>query len=437
MIHFRKAFFDTLLFSLPIIAGQIGHMLFGVGDTIIVGRLSTVALSALGIATAIITPLKIVGLGTTYVISPMKANGVSSRSDVRHFYCTSLVLGSIVGVITALLQLAISYVPYDFGLPSDVITLVRGYLRITAFAMIPAILFQVCKENLQAEEKVLIPNVIILLFNGVNILLNLYFVLSRGWGLTGAAIATVLSQLGMCALLYFYAVKTISTELLFSRELLLTFFRKGIPVGLGAVITALVFSVVTILSGGMGIQISAANNLVIIISSVTFMVPYAVSSAVSVKVGQKKGEGCYRGVSRYGGASIAIGLISAPSMGLLFLTVPRQILGLMSSDEAALSYGVSLLLVVAFYQIPDSLMCISMGALRGMGRTFSQMIWNFVGIWGIGFPAGIYLAYGKGMKAVGLWWGLTIGLSVTAVVFIVLFIRSVLDMKREIVKVPN
>lgn len=424
MVQFKNALIDTFLFSLPIIAGQIGHMLFGLGDTVILGHYSTRALSALGIATAIITPLKIAGLGITYIISPMKAETIARNRSVDHYYLTSSVLGITLGITLMVLQFLISFLLPSFGLEETVTTLVGRYLQITAPAMIPAILFQVFKENLQAYEHVLIPNLIIILFNGVNLLMNIFFVYYLNWGLNGTAIATFLAQAGMCYILFIYLQIKIPTPKQFCTYHFRRFLKSGIPIGLGAVVTALVFSAVTILSGKMGVTISAANNLIIIISSITFMVPYALSCAVSVKVGKKRGVGCYRGILRYGAASLSLGLLSATSMATLFFLTPRLLLGFMTSDEAVLSYGMSLLIAVALYQIPDSVMCITMGALRGMGNTFTPMIWNAVGIWLIGFPVGYYLAFTKEMQAVGLWYGLAVGLSVTAVVFVILFMQS-------------
>lgn len=426
MFRFLQSFRDIFLFALPIIAGQIGHMLFGVGDTIIIGHFSTTALAALGIATAIQIPLKIVGLGITYVISPSKAERISGSEDISYYPLTSIILALVIGITLTILIFGISFLLDFIGFEAEISRQVAIYLRITSISMIPAIIFQVLKENLQAYEKTFFANGLIIFVNLINIILNLLFIFGMKMGIAGAAVATTLSQIIMAVLLLVYTVRVLSISWNYSRSLLMELLRKGIPSGLGGVVTALVFSLVTILSGKMGITVSAANNIIIIISSVTFMVPYAISSAVSVKVGQKMGEREYIGVAQYGAAAVLLGLLSAGVMVLLFLRIPEQLLLLMTTDSHVIAYGVLLLFAVAIYQIPDSIMCITMGALRGMGITFTPMVWNVIGIWGVGFPVGCYLAYVKEMQAVGLWYGLALGLSVTAVVFTLIFINRVI-----------
>lgn len=426
MIRFLLSFLDIFLFSLPIIAGQIGHMLFGVGDTIIIGHYSTTALAALGIATAILVPLKIVGLGITYVISPSKAEKLARGEDISAYPATSTVLAIITGTVLTLLVLAVSSSIHLIGLDPEIANKVAVYLRITAASMIPAIVFQAVKENLQAYEKTVFANGVIIFVNLINIALNILFIFGLNMGIAGAAAATTISQLLMALILLVHAVRVIPFRWNCSGILLAELFRKGVPAGLSGVVTALVFSLVTVLSGKMGIIVSAANNIIIIISSVTFMVPYALSCAVSVKVGQKMGEKAYGDLALYGGAAVLLGLLSAGSMVILFLALPEQLLRLMSGDSAVIAYGTLLLFAVAIYQIPDSVMCITMGALRGMGITFSPMVWNIIGIWGVGFPLGCYLAYGKGMQAVGLWYGLVVGLSFSAVVFAFIFVKQLI-----------
>ncbi len=106
---FINSFKEIFLFSLPIVAGQIGQMLFGIGDIIVAGHYSTITLSALGIATAILSPFFIVGLGMTYVISPTKAKRVAEKEDVSAYPATSLVLATLVGILLMALILVLTF----------------------------------------------------------------------------------------------------------------------------------------------------------------------------------------------------------------------------------------------------------------------------------------------------------------------------------------
>ncbi len=428
---FFRSFREIFFFSLPIITGQVGQMLFGIGDIIVAGRHGTVTLSALGIATAIISPFLIIGLGITYVISPLKAKALAEQKDISSFLPTSLLLAFIVGILLSLILLSVNLNLHSIGFAENLSSLIEHYISITLLSVIPALLFQVLKENLQAYEKTFFPNALIIFFNGFNVVANIICMFYYDLGIRGAALATLLSRSLMALILFLYTQKQLSFKGNLSKELLWQFFKKGIPVGFGGVVTAAVFSVVTILVGKISLVASAANNIIITISSVTYMIPYALASASSVKVGKKCGEKKFHEIVHYGGSAILLGAISALCMGLLFITIPNYILAFATKDHEVIQYGSLLLFVVALYQIPDTIQCVLMGSLRGMGVTFRPMLYSLVGVWGIGFPIGFYLAYKQNMGALGLWSGLAIGLTFMAIILLYLFFKVVKEHTSE------
>ncbi len=363
----------------------------------------------------------------TYVISPTKAKRVAEKEDVSAYPATSLVLATLVGILLMALILVLTFNMKKIGLEESLNELVESYLLITAVSVIPALIFQVLKENLQAFEKTLFANGLILFFNVVNILANVILMFYFDLGICGAAVATIFSRFAMALILLLYTSKVLTVKWAFSATLLSELFRKGIPVGFAGLVTAFVFSLVTLLVGKMSLAASAANNIIITISSVTYMVPYALASASSVKIGKRYGEKKIDEIGPYGLAAVTLGLISATVMALVFYLIPEKILRIATDDMEVIRYGVLLLFSVAIYQIPDTIQCITMGSLRGMGVTLKPMIFSIIGIWLIGFPLGCYLAYERGMEAVGLWYGLAAGLTVMALLFSILFIRTVTD----------
>ncbi|BCS96924.1 MATE family efflux transporter [Desulfoluna limicola] len=423
MSAYLRSLKQIFLFSLPIIAGQLGQMLFGIGDIIVAGRYSTEVLSALGIATAIFSPFLLIGTGITFAISPLKAKMIAQHKNVDALPGTTLLLALITGAVLSLLVVAAGFCVPLMGFEHPIERLVFDYLIICSVSLLPVMVFQVLKENLQAMEKTLFANGLILFFNLVNLAANVFFIFSLDLGIVGAAIATTLSRTLMALALYAHAVHVLNINRQVCVSTMLFIIRKGLPIGLNGLLVGLIFSLVTVLTGKMSVTASAANNILINVSSLTYMIPYALAGAASVKIARAHGNRDVAKITSYALATLSLGLLSASVMGLLFYAVPEKILALATGDPQVIQYGATLFFVGAIYQIPDAIQVTIQGCLRGIEITFRPMVYIFVGIWAVGFPAGCFFAYAKGMEAAGLWMGMAVGLTAVAIVNATLFIR--------------
>ncbi|SCY60057.1 MATE family efflux transporter [Desulfoluna spongiiphila] len=437
MPAFGRSLKEIFFFSLPIIAGQLGQMLFGIGDIVVAGRYSTEVLSALGIATAIFSPFLLVGTGITFAVSPLKARMIAQNRDVGAVPGTTLALGFASGTVLALMVVASGFCVKALGLAPAIEKLVVTYLMICAGSMIPVMIFQVLKENLQAREKTLFANSLILFFNLVNVGANVFFIFTLDWGIAGAAVATTLSRTLMAVILYAHAARELTITRQVSLKMMGHLLKKGLPIGLNGLLIGLIFSLVTVLAGKMSVTASAANNILINISSLTYMVPYALAGAASVKIAGAFGRRDFGQVTSYALATLCLGLMSASAMGFLFYAVPESILSLATTDSRVIRYGVSLLLVGAVYQVPDAVQVTIQGCLRGLEITFRPMVTIFLGIWGMGFPFGCFFAYVKGLEAAGLWMGMAAGLTAVALVNSFLFVRVIMGYRNSSVSEPQ
>ncbi len=185
---------EILTFSLPIIAGQIGQMFFGVGDIIVAGRYSSLAVASIGVGAMIFAPFLMTGIGVLFCTGPLasqlKGEGKSDPTLLFNAYLVSFIIGIILSLILFFPELYISY----FKLNPEIVPHVIMFLKWTAFSIFPAFIFQATKEYLQAQGKVYAPNAIIWFYNVVNIALNILFLFGlgtfKGFGIQGAAIAT-------------------------------------------------------------------------------------------------------------------------------------------------------------------------------------------------------------------------------------------------------
>lgn len=419
---------ETTVFALPLIAGQVGQMLFGIGDIAVAGRYSPEALAGLGTAAGIFAPFLMAGLGITMAVGPLHAKAQGAREVDESFLASALLTGTLVGlVITALIYLLLPMLPL-LKLTPEILPLARTYLAVVAPSMVPLLLYQVFKEYLQAENKTFMANAIILFFTVINLPLNALLMFGMGpvpeLGVLGAAIATVICRTLMMLVIWLYTVKKSPFNLKIKKSLVRDILRLGIPIGLGTLTEVLVFSTVTVLVAGMSVLASASHNIVLNLASLTFMVPLALGSAASVKVGYQFGAKNSLELEAYALSALILAASFMLLTAVLYLTLPNILLRFATDDPELLAAGVKLLFFVALFQMPDGLQVTLWGILRGIGVTKVPMLLSLIGNWAIGLPIGCYLAYQKAMEAEGLWAGLSIGLTFMAITLAVVYLYN-------------
>jgi MATE family multidrug resistance protein len=208
----------------------------------------------------------------------------------------------------------------------------------------------------------------------------------------------------------------------------------GSPIGAQMVLEVGAFGAVALFMGWLGIDQVAAHQVVLNLASLTFMVPLGVSGAAAVIVGHAVGRGDVAGVRRSTWAALVVGAGFMACMALLLITAPRALAGLYTSDATVLALAVLLLPIAGVFQVFDGLQVVALGLLRGLGDTRVPVIVNIVGFWCIGMPVSLWLGFGLGHGAVGLWWGLVVGLLMVAV-FLILRLkqRESRDLERVII----
>jgi MATE family multidrug resistance protein len=425
MKRFFQTIHEIIFFSIPVILGEVSQVLFGIGDVLVAGRHSTLVLSALGIASAFIFPFIVFGLSLISVISSIKARRLGAKHSVHLIPATSLSIASIIGIAMTVLVLITSYsiVPL-FSYPTETEILIQRYLYICAFSITPALTFASIKENLLARSHILVPNLIIFFFNFFNILANILLMLVLDFGIAGAAIATLISRSLMFIAIYIYSHKKFTWHWEICSSTFKEVLKLGTPTAFATLVVAMVFAIVALLVGKMSTTASATNNILINITSFTFMIPLAISNVAAVKIGHAFGANQLERIKHLLFAAITVALTFASIAAITFLLIPEQVIGLFTNQEEVISYGLGVLLFVAIYQIPDAIQAVLCGVLRGLGKTMAPVILGFISIWLIGLPIGCYLAYERGMEAAGLWAGLCTGLSSLSIMLTIYLILS-------------
>jgi multidrug resistance protein, MATE family len=438
--RYLKQLKDLFYFSLPLVAGQIGQMLYGTGDIMVAGRYSNEVVAALGVASAILGPFIMVGLSLTYAVGSLTAQQIGTKENKHGMILTSHLVALALGLVLYLIiEICLNYI-HLLGFEASRALLIHKYCKIVGFSIIPILTFQVSKEYLQAYSKTYFANGLIFFFLGINVILNYILMFGKmgfpDMGIAGAAYATTICRILSSVILFMYILKiekTKKTSPLFSvnMKLFKEIIHLGVPIALGTFVEVLVFTTVTVLIGRMSTLASAAHNIVLNMASLTFMLPLAMNSAAGVKVALVYGQRDKEKVLITSLAALTITFLCMTITASSYFFIPEYLLRLFTADTELIKYASGLIVFVALFQIPDGIQVTLWGILRGLNTTKTPMIITLVGNWAIGVPIGYYLAFHKGMDAKGLWAGLAIGLTCVSTGLITLFYLKIKNLDKE------
>jgi MATE family multidrug resistance protein len=256
-----------------------------------------------------------------------------------------------------------------------------------------------------------------------------------GWipalGVEGAGWATTLVRWAMLVAVVVYVQRHAALRPFravrhgLERALLLRIFKLGFPIGAQIGLEVGLFSLAAVMMGWLGPTELAAHQVTLSLAATTFMVALGASLAGSIRVGQHIGGGRQRAMRRAAGASYLLAMGFMGLCALLFLSLPRTLIGLYTSDPAVLALGSQLLLVAALFQLFDGAPVGGVGVLRGAGDTRSSMLLAARGYWGVGLPAAYLLGFHTPLGPRGVWLGLSAGLAVTALLLALRVRRTV------------
>jgi len=414
----------------PVVVVQVGLMLMGVVDSIMVGHLSATALASVALGNMYFMGLAIFGMGVLMALDPLVAQAVGAEDHpaIARALQRGLVLALALTIPCAALLLTAPGFLTWIGQPREVVPDTALYARIMVPSVAPFFAFVVFRQTLQAMGRMRAIVVIIVLANLLNGLLDWMLIFGRlgapAMGVAGAAWATTVSRWAMIAGLMALSWNDLRTHLVPVRPELWDWrplgrmFGLGLPIGLQFVLEWGVFGTVMLLMGRLGTIAVAAHQIAINVASLTFMVPLGIAVAAAVLVGHAVGWGDARAARRAARAALAIGVAFMSVMALVLLAIPVPIAELYSGDVAVIALAATLLPIAGTFQIFDGVQVVSIGILRGLGDTRAPFVIAVLGFWLLGFPVSLWLGFGTSLAAAGLWWGLVVGLVAVAVLLL-------------------
>lgn len=407
---------------------QLGTMMFGVVDTLMVGRLGVTELDAAALGNVWLWGTIVVGIGIIYGLDPIIAHA-HGRGDAPRAGL-ALQRGLVVALLVSLPLMASMALAEEvliaLGQAPELAAQAEVYLGVQVWSLPSFLGFMALRQYLQAREIIAPALWMVLMCNLVNIAGNELLIFGRfglpEMGLVGAGIATGITRTALFfglalwtwrAKLHHGAWQPWSRAALDPRGLL-EVLRYGVPVGVQYLLEVWAFQFATLIAGDLGKNELAAHSIVLNIASLTFMLPLGISLSASALVGSHLGAGRKHEAQRIAWLALAFGG-SVMVVCALILVAMRGLIPRIFTDEIeVVMLAASIFPIAGAFQVFDGLQVVSGAILRGMGDTRPAAAFNLIAYYLLATPLALWLVYGRGGGLVELWWSLVLGLAVVA-----------------------
>ncbi len=407
--------------AVPVVVVQVGMMLFGVVDTMVVGRLSSQALASVALGHVAVITISSFGVGVLLGIDPLlnQALGARDRNAFRRSVQRGFILAAALMIPSTLFLLPIGAVLALLGQPAETVPLAAAYSHISIPGLLPFYGWVVLRLAMQAKGRLRPIVATVIAVNLFNLVADWALVFGAGpipqLGPIGSAWASTIARTLLFVILLTVDRKDLWPLLRFDRESfrwrpLIRTVKLGLPIGFNLQLEIVAFSVIALLMGGLGTVTMAAHQVAINIASLTFMVPLGVSQATAVRVGNAIGAGNGGGARRAASSGLILGAGFMVLTAMLFIGLPVLLARAYTSVEEVVVLAATLIPIAGFFQVFDGLQVVAAGVLRGAGDTRVPLVANILGFWLIGLPTSLVLGFRLGFGPQGLWWGLVAGL---------------------------
>ena len=442
--NYTREFGTNLKLAYPVIVGMLGHTVVQLIDNIMVGQLGTAELAAVSLGNSFVFVAMSLGIGFSTAITPMIAEsfGAKNHNKVRYIFVHGLILCFGLGLVLASLVLWAQPLLSQMGQPNEVVALAKPYLFWVALSLVPLVGFQGLRQFAEGLFQTRLAMNATLMGNVINVLLNYLLIFGlHGFpelGVEGAALGTLFSRWTMVLFMAInvknkrgfkrYNRKLFRVKL--KKSLFKRIFSLGLPSALQMFFEVTFFTSAIWMSGLLGKNPQAANQIALNLSSMTYMVAIGVGVTAMIRVGNEKGRGDFTALRRVAVSTFLL-IFLMSSLFCLFFIATHDLLPWLYLDGNApeissdvnevVEIASNLILIAAFFQIADGLQAVVLGALRGIQDVIIPAFLIFISYGAIGFPISYYLGLNTEWATYGIWIGLLTGLILSALLLVLRF----------------
>ena len=430
--------------ALPIVIAQVGSVMQGWADTIMVGQYGTPELSAAGFVNNVFNFCIYFLLGISYATTPIVGNHFSQGKYAR--VLRTLRESNAINLLASLVVVLLLYILYlhidRLGQPVELLPLMRPYY-LALLASLPFMaLFNSMKQFSDALGDTKTPMWTMIGSNVINLLLNYLLIFTLDMGLFGAGLATLISRALMPLAIHlalrhgsllrspdFQNAKLTHPQNHYSREGMLFLLKLGLPISTQLCLEASSFNVVALFMGWIGASALAAHQIMTTVSTLAFMVYYGIGAAAAIRMAYYRGRGEWDEVRLTARTALWMSLTSGIIIITLICVFSSPIASIFTTSSEVTHLFLSFLPAFVCYQIGDCLQITYANALRAIAHVRAMMLYAFIAYCLVSIPLAYIFAFPHGMGAAGIWWSFPFGLTTAGLCYYLQFHSQV---KREL-----
>ena len=425
--HFRK----LIALGVPIIIGQIGMIVLGFADTMMIGHYNTESLGAASFVNNLFNLVIIGSTGFSYGLTPLIGElfGANDKTGIGGKLKNALLANFTVAVIFTLAMTVLFFNIEKLDQPAELIPLIKPYSLVVLASLVFILLFNAFKQFADGIMDSRTAMWILLFGNVLNIMGN--YVLIYGvagfpeLGLLGAGISTLFSRIVMlCVFIALFFLlpryrnyRTGFIQSVVNRADFLRLNAMGWPLALQMGMETASFSLTTIMVGWIGTVALAAHQVMFTISTLFFMMYYGMGAATAVRVSYFRGQARAADVRRAAFSGLYLILVMAVISTTLFWQFRFAIGSWFTDNTAVLATLSTLFPIMMIYQFGDSMQIAFANALRGIMDVKIMMLFSFIAYFVISLTSSYLLGFVMGYGIVGIWMAFPLGLTSAGILF--------------------
>lgn len=425
---------DTIRLAIPVSLGQMGHMLTMVADSIMLGNYNADHLASATFMMNLQVPFMVFGIGASMCISPIISEklGAKQGEEIQDILMNSFV--SFIGISILIIAFLLACEPllHMLGQDEKIITGGLTYYRVLAYSVFFVVLFQVCRQFSEGFSNTMMPMVLSIVGNGINIVGNYLLIYGPGpfpeLGIDGAAYSTLFARFFMFAaflavLIYGKKFKVYFRNLSFSlinTKRIKELMNLGLPVGIQHIGEISAFALSIIFIGWLGPEYIVAHNIAINLAGSMYMLATGLGAAATIRVGFYFGEKSKEKIRQAIKASLIVvtGFMTCTALILILGHEFLPSLYVKDKQQDILAIASAVMVVAGFFQLSDGLQMMGTSILRAMRDVKIPTIYGVLAYWVGGLPLGYILAFHFDLKLLGFWCGFASGLTIVAILMI-------------------
>jgi MATE family multidrug resistance protein len=419
---------NTFILAYPVVIGQLGFIMMGVVDSIMVGEIGAAPLAGASLGNSLFFLIFIIGLGVAMAVTPLVAIlvGAERFSECGIYFRQSFVVNMSLGFLLMIIIVICSDLFELLNQPKEVAVQASSYTKIIALSILPAMVFHTYKQFIEGFSIMKPAMIIAITANIINAFANWIFIYGNlgmpALGLDGAGWATFSSRVYMALMIGLYVTrkesfKKYDVRLQFrniNKHVIRKILSIGLPSGFQYFFEVGAFTFAVMMIGWLGTNQLAAHQIAINLASISFMAVLGISAAGAIRVGNAVGKKDIHEVRRAGFTAIAMGALVMFTAGVIFITLRNFLPTLYINNDEVIKIASSLLIIAALFQVSDGVQGVGIGVLRGLTDVKIPTLITFTAYWVIALPIAYLLGFTYKYGVEGVWIGLLIGLTASA-----------------------